>query len=93
MVTLANALKLSAKHPDQYQTPSSADKAPLRPGTLVKIRFESQGWVEGMWVRITHRQGQDLQGTLENSPLLLDAELARGDTITFGLDNITDIEN
>ena len=93
MVTLANALKLSAEHPDQYQTPSAADKAPLRPGNIVKIRFESQGWIEGMWVRITHRHGQDLQGTLENAPFLLDAVLARGDTITFSLDNILDIEN
>lgn len=93
MFALTNGNTLNADHPSSPLIPSAEEKAPLRPGNLVKIRFEDRHLAERMWVRITKRDGPDLQGTLENEPFLLDDVLMLGDTITFTLDHILDIEN
>lgn len=93
MFTLTNGNTLNNDNPASPTVPSSEEKAPLRPGNLAKVRFESRHLAETMWVRITKRDGPDLQGTLENEPFLLDDVLSIGETITFTLDHILDIEN
>lgn len=49
-------------------------------GRLVKKAFPAVSGGEFMWVKVTHVEGEDLVGTLDNEPLMVE-DIAYGDVV------------
>lgn len=78
-------------HPDSFWVPSADEKAELRPGDRVKLMWSvkrMQATGERMWVTVTHRDGDQLTGKLENWALFV--HLEAGETVKFHIDDIID---
>lgn len=87
--TLMSGLESHRKYPESFEVPSDEDKELLRPGDSAKLMWSVMRMPgERMWVRITHRAGDHLVGTLENDPVFVFKEY--GDTVKFHIDDIID---
>jgi hypothetical protein len=70
--------------------PAQEEMEHLSPGDYVKVSWRTRGLpAERTWVKITHRVGHRLWGTLEENPKFVFASL--GDRIAFSLDHIVEI--
>ena len=82
-------IESNREHPDSFWVPSADEKAELRPGDLVKLMWlVKRDAGERMWVRVTHRDGSRLVGSLENWPLFV--RMDPGEKIKFHVDDIMD---
>lgn len=84
-------------YPYTFYKPSDAILEKIEPGSCVKLIFEfsppsSDGCsAERMWVRVTQREKESYQGTLENQPKFI-SDLNQNDLISFESKNIADTE-
>lgn len=89
-------LERHREYPDSFWVPSADEKAALQPGDLVKlmwsVRPKSKGAASGerMWVSITRREGDQLEGALESWPVVV--YLEPGETVKFHIDDIIDYD-
>lgn len=78
---------LRDRAPYTFFVPGADEIAQVRPGLLVKLIFaadppsEKHG-AERMWVKVDHRDGEDLSGRLDNDPDDIPA-LRHGDAMEF----------
>jgi hypothetical protein len=77
------------EHPDTFWVPSDEDKAELRPGDGVKLMWSIKRMPgERMWLTITHRDGDNLVGVLDNWAVF--AHIPPGEVVKFRIDDIID---
>lgn len=92
---LANGEALAAKAPYTFFIPSRAEREAIVPGVLVKLTFEYL-WDsrklngERMWVKVTHVDGAQMTGLLDNRPY--EEGLEEGMVVNFGPANVVGIE-
>jgi hypothetical protein len=84
-------MDLHRQYPDSFWVPRAEEKAKLRPGDTVRLvwnvkRYAASG--ERMWVKITHRDGDQLVGVLKNWPAFV--HLNHGEQVEFHIDDIID---
>ncbi|RSD28984.1 immunity protein Imm33 domain-containing protein [Mesobacillus subterraneus] len=93
---LDNVYELNKESPYTFYLPSTEVLDQLEVGDSVKLIFTTEeadhdGFRgERMWVEITHINGTEFVGKLENEPHRL--QLKRGDEIPFKIENICDTE-
>ncbi len=91
---IESGLALHGEHPDTFWVPNAEEKADLRPGDLVKLMWvinrPRKSWPGGerMWVKITHRDGDNFVGTLDNWPVYV--YLRPDETVRFHAEAIID---
>ncbi len=88
---LESGLECNRRYPESFGIPSGEEKAELCTGDLVKLMWSvkrSPG--ERMWVRITHRDGDQLVGTLDSWPIFVFMD--PGDIVKFHVDDIIDCQ-
>ena len=86
---LRSGLEQHRQYPDSFEVPTDETKELLRPGDSVKLMWAVRRQPgERMWVRIIHRDGDRLIGTLENDPVFVFKDY--GDTVKFHIDDIID---
>lgn len=79
------------KWPESFWVPDAEERALLCPGDLVKLMWSvkrSPG--ERMWVKILHRDGDELVGRLRNWPVYV--HLDPDSIVRFHIDDIIDYE-
>ena len=85
---------IAADAPYTFELPSENELLAVAPGDLVKLLFRSipaGEWdAERMWVIVTHADGANLAGTLDNDPSDM-PQLKAGDRISFDRGRIIDI--
>lgn len=92
---LANGEALAAKAPYTFFIPTRAEREAIVPGVLVKLVFEYL-WDsrklngERMWVRVTHVDGAEMTGLLDNRPY--EEGLEEGMVVNFSPANAVEIE-
>ena len=89
MAIFNDAQELQKSYPDTFQAPSPDELKALRVGSLVKICADD---VERFWVIVTHLQGGQLQGTIDNE--LVKTEMHRlrcDDVVSFERRHIYEI--
>ncbi|MDE2561971.1 MAG: DUF2185 domain-containing protein [Sphingomonadales bacterium] len=92
---LSNAEALAAKAPYTFFIPSREEREAVVPGAMVKLVFEYL-WDgrklngERMWVKVTHVQGQEMTGLLDNRPY--EEGLEEGMVVNFAPANVVEIE-
>lgn len=87
---IESGLKLHREHGDSFEIPSDEDKQAVGVGSLVKLVWESRRSPrERMWVQVTQRDGDRLQGILDNDPL--HQRLVAGETVRFHIDDVIDV--
>ena len=92
---LANAETLAAKAPYTFFIPSRAEREAIAPGAMANLVFEYL-WDsrklngERMWVKVTHVDGQELTGLLDNRPY--EEGLEEGMVVNFTPANVVEIE-
>lgn len=86
---LESGLARNLACPSTFWVPNSEEKGQLCPGDHVKLMWSVKRFPgERMWVTITHRDGQQLTGTLNNYAVF--AYLEPGEVIKFHIDDIID---
>jgi hypothetical protein len=86
---LESGMESHLRWPDSFEVPSEGAKAELRPGDRAKLMWSVKRMPgERMWVTITHRDGDNLTGTLYNWAVF--AYLRPDETVTFHIDDIID---
>ncbi|WP_338466951.1 DUF2185 domain-containing protein [Novosphingobium sp. ZN18A2] len=92
---LSNAEALAADAPYTFFIPSAAEREAVAPGAMVKLVFEYQ-WDsrklngERMWVKVTHVDGREMTGLLDNRPY--EEGLEEGMVVNFSPANVIEIE-
>ncbi len=82
-------LDFHRQYPESFEVPDDEIKAELRPGDRAKLMWSVKRRPgERMWVTITHRDGDQLTGTLDNCAIM--ANLYHGETVRFHIDDIID---
>jgi hypothetical protein len=88
---IASGLKQHLETPDSFEIPDDELKDMIEPGDLVKLMWDVARLPgERMWVRVTHRAGDRLKGTIENWPAFVYKN--PGETIRFRIDDIIDCD-
>ena len=86
---LESGLESHRRWPDSFWVPDVNEKATLRPGDCVKLMWSVQRSPgERMWVKIIHRDGNQLIGTLDNWAIF--AYIRPGERVKFHIDDIID---
>lgn len=86
-----SGLERHRQYPDSFWVPDDEEKAGLRPGDFVRLMWSVKRYVaagERMWVEITHRNGDQLVGRLDNWPVFV--HLRPDEVISFHIDDIID---
>lgn len=58
-------------------------------GDYAKIRFGGDSPGEYMWVKVTNVNGNKLEGTLDNDPVIVE-DVKCGDIVIFGKEDVCD---
>jgi hypothetical protein len=94
---LLSAIELAEEAPYTFYRPSEALLAKLAPGHAVKLVFEFDSddpetpAAERMWVQITTRDGERLQGRLDNQPAFI-RDLRPDDPIDFEARHVIQVD-
>jgi hypothetical protein len=87
---LQDVIEQSKKYPDTFKIPSHTRRKGVKVGEWAKLIFIApDGQGERMWVKVTSRKGGKYVGTLDNSPVFIDA--AHGDEINFSPKHVASI--
>lgn len=93
MFEFLDVVEHNRKYPATFEIPSAEEIAQLKPGWMVKVAFATGHYrfaYERMWVILTSVNGEDLEGVLNNDPVVLRA--CDGDYITgMKTKNVLDI--
>ncbi|WP_235491240.1 DUF2314 domain-containing protein [Frigoribacterium sp. Leaf164] len=88
---LESGLKRHQQSPDTFEIPDDESKELVEPGDLVKLMWSVARLPgERMWVRVTSRNGRELEGDLDNWPLFV--HMHPGERVRFDIDDIIDCE-
>lgn len=88
--TLQDCIAQNKKYPDTFKIPSRERRKGIKVGQWAKLIFIAEdGQGERMWVKIIARKGGGYIGTLDNSPVLIEAEF--GDEIKFSPKHVASI--
>lgn len=86
-----SGLQRHLESPETFEVPDHELKELIAPGDFVKLAWSVARFPgERMWVRVTHRDGDQLQGSLENWPLYV--HMHPGERVTFVIDDIIDCD-
>lgn len=86
-----SGLQRHLESPETFEVPDLELKELIAPGDLVKLAWSVARFPgERMWVRVTHRDGDRLKGSLENWPLFV--HLKPGERVNFVIDDIIDCD-
>jgi uncharacterized protein YegJ (DUF2314 family) len=89
-MTIVNVEERNAENPETFGIPDLHERQSMEIGAYVKVIFEEDdGCGERMWVKITRVIPGRYEGILSNTPIVVD--MAMGDTVEFGPENIADI--
>lgn len=87
--TLESGLKSHQESPETFAIPDVESKLAIRPGDRVKLMWSVARFPgERMWVKVTHRKGDQLIGTLDNYAIF--AFLKPDEKMKFHIDDIID---
>lgn len=88
---LASGIALSRSYQRTFWIPDEAEKAGIRPGSVVKLMFEmKRGWAERMWVEVREVNGRHIVGVLDNQPIGI-PRLEWSQTIKFKPEHIINV--
>jgi uncharacterized protein YegJ (DUF2314 family) len=94
--TLDDGEALNQEFPDTFEIPTRENRESQQVGDLVKLIFRitinDEEFVERMWVIITHKNGHEFTGKLDNQPFCT-LDLKAGDAVTFSSKHIINIDN
>lgn len=90
MYTLIDAEERNKKYPETFHIPSREDIVKVEKGIFVKLIFSEGKNFERMWVRVTHKIGNDFKGVLSSKPSKL-ISIKDGELVLFKSNNIVEI--
>ena len=94
--TLDDGEALNQEYPDTFEIPTLKNRESQQVSDLVKLIFRitinDEVFVERMWVIITHKNKNQLTGTLKNQPYCTE-ELTIGHEVTFLAKHIIQIDH
>lgn len=89
--TLLDGVKQHQLHPATFIIPSLEEKSALNVDDIIKLCFEEEGKCsERMWVKITHIDGDNFEGLLDNEPFALE-NIELNDVVKFNSKHIIGI--
>jgi len=81
---MIDGVAMNKAHPDTFEIPSDAEKAAITSENWVKVGFIAPGPkanTERMWVKVTKMSGDDIEGVLDNDPVLVPHLITAGDVV------------